>query len=353
MSDVLLKTLETVRMERNPKQYREDLEIKWKDAVDRKVYMLALGRTIEGKDNKDFQKVRKIIEKKIGRKISKDRGSLIVSEFRNEIMIGATNEEERIKRDLVFLYLKNHKERRKVSCSRWFTHREYLNEDLGNLVSERFFDILPDADCKDFVPYLSQNIRVDARIEPIGKCGEYNLHFETDKVDCLYFGSNNDWKYEGEFPYSHNGAFSWLRDRSWVWNREKECRGDVPEKNFLRDLKICLDTTEKVYADIPKININDFLSVFPEIEEGIADEVSRKLSLTKSKVVVSASYNITFTVGVESDDAEDLQKKLEKVLQQGLEGAEVPIEMSFGEDGLQLVEPELKKSLDFQFEEIA
>ena len=71
MSDALLRNLEIHRMEKNPEQYRKDLEEGWNRVVRQKVHMLRLTRSIEGKDNKDFQKLRKVIEKKLGHKIVK------------------------------------------------------------------------------------------------------------------------------------------------------------------------------------------------------------------------------------------------------------------------------------------
>ena len=72
-----------------------------------------------------------------------------------------------------------------------------------------------------------------------------------------------------------------------------------------------------------------------------------------SQVSVSASYNLSFTFDLECTDEVDMQKKIETILQRGLENAGVPIEMTFGSDGVGLAEPNLEKSLDFQYEKVA
>ena len=346
----LLQNLENHKMENNPEGYKKDLEERWMKSISRKVHILGFTRTIEGKDNKDFNNLRKVMEKQLGTKIKKERGSLIAKLFTDEVRVDATNREECVRRELLFSYLNDRTETRKVSDARWGNDETYLMQDCGDMFCKGYFDLFPDTICKLPSPYLSSNIQFYGAIQPLAK-KSYSGWEDDDEKGKIQIGDTYSLKYQEKLPFGRNGAFYWKEDLQKKWNGTYW--DDRPTKGYLTNLRNTMNSCEEVYAGIPSININDFLSVFPEIEKEIADEVSRKLSLERKQVSVSASYNLSFTFDLECTDEVDMQKKIETILQRGLENAGVPIEMTFGSDGVGLAEPNLEKSLDFQYEKVA
>lgn len=347
----LLRNLENHKMENDPEGYKKDLEERWMKSVSRKVHILGFTRTIEGKDNKDFNNLRKVVEKQLGTKIKKERGSLIAELFTDEVRVDATNREECVRRELLFSYLNDQTETRKVSDDSWRNHKTYLMQDCGDMFCKGYFDLFPNTICKPRSPYLSSNIQFYGSIRPFAKEGLYGRWIDDDKKWEIEIGDAYDLKYQEKLPFDGIGIDHWKLETKQQWNGTSWV--DRPTKDYLADLLRTLNSCEEIYAGIPSININDFLSIFPEIEKEIADEVSRKLSLERKQVSVSASYNLSFTFDLECTDEVDMQKKIETILQRGLENAGVPIEMTFGSDGVGLAEPNLKKSLDFQYEKVA
>ena len=122
-------------------------------------------------------------------------------------------------------------------------------------------------------------------------------------------------------------------------------------KNFsrkLEQLELLMETDVKPNT----IHINDLLSQLPEIEKDIADEVSRKLKTQRKQVKVSMSFDFDLSMTVELDclDEEDMRKKIEKVLEDGLENSTIPIskEMEYGDDFISILDTDCTRKMDYQ-----
>jgi hypothetical protein len=148
----------------------------------------------------------------------------------------------------------------------------------------------------------------------------------------------------------------WYGMRSYKYDIDKRLEeNDCTEEQYLKDFAEKLEVYENLLFEEQKsnsIHINDFLSHFPEIEKDIADEVLRKLKTQRKQVKVSMSFDFDLSMTVELDclDEEDMRKKIEKVLEDGLENSTIPIskEMEYGDDFISILDTDCTRKMDYQ-----
>ncbi len=329
MNTALQKHYEKHLIETQPDDYRKSLEQRWKKLDNTHLYMLCFFRSVDANDKKHFQKLRKQVEEIVGYKIKKSYNSLTLMDYQNFILVDATNEEERVKRETLFTKILNNETER------------YMRG--GNIFRSKFFTLFPNAECKELEEHLSPDIGMGLMVQPFGMTDyqmsslDFHIHYRIPihkKVENIYWYGMRSYKYDIDKRLEEN---------------------DCTEEQYLKDFAEKLEVYENLLFEEQKsnsIHINDFLSHFPEIEKDIADEVSRKLKTQRKQVKVSMSFDFDLSMTVELDclDEEDMRKKIEKVLEDGLENSTIPIskEMEYGDDFISILDTDCTRKMDYQ-----
>jgi hypothetical protein len=329
MNTALLETYKKTLIDTQPDDFRKNLEMRWNKLDNTHLYMLCFSRSVDANDKKHFQKLRKQVEKIVGYKIKKSHNSLTLMDYPNFILVDATNEEERVKREILFTkLLKSATER-------------YMGG--GNIFGDKFFTLFPNAECKELEEHLSPDIGMGLMVQPFGMTDyqmsslQSHIPYRTPihkKVQNIYWDGMRTYKYNIDKR---------LEENDWT------------EKQYLKSFADKIEVYENLLLEEQKsnsIHINDFLSHFPKIKEDIADEVSRKLKSQRKQVKVSMSFDFDLSMTVELDclDEEDMRKKIEKVLEDGLENSTIPIskKMKYGDDFISILDTDCTRKMDYQ-----
>ena len=328
MNTALQKHYEKHLIETQPVDYRKSLEKRWDDLQSTLLYEMYFYRNVNGEDDKHFQKLRKTIEKVLGEKIKKTRGSLNILHYKNNFYVGATNEEDRIKRETLFARIKNNETER---------------EKWEKIFSSKFFSLFPDADCKKVKQYLSPIVSVGLGVRHFAMIDQWDspLHFNIPYTQLLLRKMKN---------MVLNGMGSAKND--FDYNLEK---GIWTEQQYLKNFSRKLEQLELLMETDVKpntIHINDLLSQLPEIEKDIEDEVARKTKSQRKQVKLGISFDldISMCVDLECIDEKDMKEKIVERLKEGLENISIsiPSNMDYGDDFFAILDVDVEKSFDYR-----
>jgi len=309
----LINNYEEMVMDSNPENSLKSLDNRYNKLEKKKIYYLEMGRKVSGEDLNTFNLQRKLVEKHLGKKIEKKYGNPFVVSYMDYLFITGENKEEISKIEILFSLIK------KDSPLKSYSDGGKIDKEVSSILTSQYKRLFPNSKSIEVENLLDEEIDVDTMIKEFGggshECIVRNSYkpFYHNYYNINWTRVNNTYNLGVELS---NGIKYCKSDAEFDRTSTEYVRLKETDKTYLKNYKTVIEWWENAYQDLVidySMNINDFLSLYPELNKKISQILKGKLEKTRKSIDLSFNINFDCLVNVEMDSTEEeIKSKIEE-----------------------------------------
>ena len=221
------------------------------------------------------------------------------------------------------------------------------DEELCSTLTSQYKKLFPNSQSNEVETLLDEKIDLDVMCK----------YFGENSYKCILERVGRNVYYEWRNWYLTNETipeYSWrlsngMSKISLDWDSDNKGRLEETGKVYLKRYKNFIDVYEKIYKEVileNSININEFLSYYPDLEKKITNQIKDKLLRTRKSIDLSYSITLDLKVNVEMDTTdEEIKSKIEEYCKSLVDTNDVfrrlhfvSIQKKFGDDYFKMKE---------------